>query len=162
MRITHLFSLSLFIVMMTTTACEKESCNCLEQIDYLVFGQFAGECMGEQCIEIFKLTDAALFEDTQDKYPSNQAPYEGTFVALPSTTFDEVADLINQVPAALLDEPNGTIGMPDAGDWGGYYVEVRRDGNIQFWLIDTMKDNIPEFLHDFNDKIKAAITTINE
>ena len=73
-----------------------------------------------------------------------------------------MSDLINQVPEALLDEPNGVIGMPDAGDWGGYYVEVRRDGVVQFWLIDTMEGNIPEFLHSFNEKVRAAITAIND
>ncbi len=164
MRISQLFGLLIAVTLMSTTACKKDSCNCLpsSDTDYLVFGHFYGECIGEQCIEIFKLTDEALFEDTQDKYPSSQSAYEGTFEALPEATFNEVSDLINQVPEALLNEPNGVIGMPDAGDWGGYYIEVQRDGVVQFWLIDTMEDNIPAFLHDFNEQVRTAITAIND
>ncbi|GJM31232.1 MAG: hypothetical protein DHS20C18_02330 [Saprospiraceae bacterium] len=163
MRISSMFSIVLLAFLFTTTSCKKEeTCNCIEDTDYLLFGHFYGECMGESCIEIFKLTDEALFEDTVDQYPSSQSGYEGNFVPLDHATFTQVADLINQVPDALFNETEVVIGMPDAGDWGGFYVEVHRDGNVRFWLIDTMRGNIPEYLHDFTTAIENAIVAIND
>jgi hypothetical protein len=38
--------------------------------DYILFGNYAGFCQGEECIEIFKLTSASLSEDQSDNYPN--------------------------------------------------------------------------------------------
>ena len=32
---------------------------------------------------------------------------------------------------------------------------------VRYWLIDTMKANIPASLHDFTDKVRDAIFDIN-
>ena len=39
-----------------------------QDLDYLIFGHFYGECFGENCIEIFKLEADALYEDDNDVY----------------------------------------------------------------------------------------------
>ena len=52
----------------------------------LTFGHYFGFCQGEECIEIFKLTNSELSEDTTDQYPGQQF-YNGMFIALSQEKF---------------------------------------------------------------------------
>ncbi len=54
------------------------------------------------------------------------------------------------------------IGQPDAGDWGGIYVEYKFNSVRKFWLIDQKKSNIPAYLHEFVDKTNKKIELINK
>jgi hypothetical protein len=149
-------------IIVVLSSCEYE--NLEEQTtntNYIVFGHFYGFCVGEKCIEIFKLTSTTLYEDTNDKYPSLSQPYEGTFQQLDQALFEKVKDLRTKVPQELLATDSGVIGQPDAGDWGGLYFEISIQGKKQFWLIDKMRTNLPEYLKPFADDIESAIALIN-
>ena len=124
--------------------------------DYLVFGSFFGECFGEECVEIFKMEGGKLYEDTIDRFPTGSVPYEGTFVEIDDAEQNSVKRLIQSFPAALLDETDTVIGMPDAGDWGGWYLEVYESENnrLRYWLIDNMESNLPDYLHAFVDSMR--------
>lgn len=130
--------------------------------DYILFGHFYGFCEGEKCIEIFKLTSTALFEDTNDKYPDQSKPYEGVFHQLDQALFEKVKDLTEKIPQELMTTDSGVIGQPDAGDWGGLYFELSSDGKKQYWLIDKMKTNLPEYLKSFAADIESSIAMIND
>ncbi|UPL48267.1 hypothetical protein [Hymenobacter sublimis] len=139
-------------------ACAKENA----APSTLVFGHFYGECSGERCIEIYQLNTRArtLAEDTQDQYPSATTPYQGQFVARPTTDYTQVSDLPNLIPTQLLAESGHVIGQPDAGDWGGYYLELNDQGTRRFWLIDTQKRNIPAYLHPLVDTLQSRIARL--
>jgi hypothetical protein len=143
------------------TACHKENAT-PDDDNILVFGSFYGECSGQNCIQIFRLdlTQQTLAKDVADRYPTSAAPYQGQYVPRSATNFQRVQGLLRQVPAQLLNEPAHVIGQPDAGDWGGYYVEVRQAGTRRFWLIDTQKRNIPTYLHAFTDSLQANIRAL--
>jgi len=129
--------------------------------DYIVFGHFYGECGGEGCIEIYKLTVSNLFEDSNDQYPNTNEPYNGNFQLLDNSFFEKVNNLRTQIPHELLETKSVTIGQPDAGDWGGIYFEISIEGEKQFWLIDKMRMNLPEYLKPFVDEIENNIYLIN-
>lgn len=130
--------------------------------DYLVFGLYYGECYGgETCIEIYKLQNKSLFEDTNDKYPTGKQAYKGNYVLQNDLQYQKVKDLINAVPTKLLKEKNNIIGQPDAGDWGGIYVEIKRKGTLKFYLIDTQTENIPSYLHSFTNEVKRRVKELN-
>jgi hypothetical protein len=143
------------------TACGKENATPTAG-NTLVFGSFYGECIGPDCIQIFhlNLSNQTLAEDINDLYPSPTATYNGQFVARSTANFQRVQGLLQQVPRRLLSERAHVIGQPDAGDWGGYYVEVQHAGVRRFWLIDTQKENIPTYLHAFTDSLKANIRAL--
>ena len=144
------------------SACDDESVNKVETTpDYIVFGHFYGECGGEQCIEIFKLTEDQLSEDSNDTYPSSDHIYNGSFHTLDAQKFDLVKDLSNHIPHELLSLSENVIGQPDAGDWGGIYFEISSNGEQQYWLIDKMEGNIPEYLRPFVEEIVNSIAEIN-
>ena len=141
------------------TSCKKDNVE-LSDSDYIVFGHFFGMCMGEQCVEIFRLEKDKLFEDTKDQYPNGNNFYVGNYVQLSQQKFNETKDLTNNFPTDLLNEPDTVIGQPDAGDWGGLYVEYNFNGVRKFWLLDQMKSNVPTKYHDFIDKINEKIAQL--
>ncbi len=128
--------------------------------DYFMFGSFYGMCFGEDCIEIFKLENAKLYEDTLDKYPNTEF-YAGEYVQLSQEKYDIAMSIINDFPMELLEEPHMVIGQPDAGDWGGLYIEYKIDGIHKMWLLDRMLINVPVQYHDFINKVKEKVELLN-
>lgn len=144
------------------SGCQKDEELKITGQDYLIFGHFYGECEGETCIEIFKLEGNKLLEDTNDNYPQQATYYNGKFIEHPDSKFNLVKDLPAHLPSDLLKSNQKVIGQPDAGDWGGLYIEYSRNETRQYWLIDQEKSNIPDYLHDFVDKVNERIEWINE
>lgn len=144
-----------FLFLITTCKKEEEQ---VGQVEYIVFGHFYGKCFGEQCIEIFKLNCCHIYEDTNDTYPNQNNQYSASYIELDSNLRDSVSFLMSRIPGSLYSEKGKVIGMPDAGDWGGLYFEIKhKDQPTQYWFIDKMKTNIPTYLHKFVDDIETAI-----
>ena len=139
------------------TACNKDDNVELPKSDYIIFGHFYGECMGERCVEIFRLEQDKLFEDSKDKYPNSNEFYDGNYVQLSQQKFNDTKNLIDSFPTDLLSETNTVIGQPDAGDWGGLYIEYNFNGIRKFWLLDQMKSNVPTKYYNFIDKVNEKI-----
>lgn len=153
------------MVLFTMLACNKSTVECcvqLGQFSEFIFGTYYGECIGESCIQTFKLEDGHLFEAQQDSY-AGPFPYPGEWDTLSNDQYEKVKDLPASFPHALFDETETTIGMPDAGDWGGIYIEVEDlEGNRFHWNIDTMEDNLPEYLRGFAAEVQAAVMEIKQ
>ena len=152
----------IILILVVATACQTENVN-RENIssDSIVFGHFYGECMGEQCVEIYRLTDNSLYEDKKDEYPSRDNAYNGDFELRDNSLFEKVKKLRNEIPSDLLTINSTVIGQPDAGDWGGIYFEMKVAGVRRYWLIDKMDSNIPESLRPFVEAIENKIQLIN-
>jgi len=143
-------------------SCDKEKECCGVNTEYLVFGHFYGECGGEGCVEIFRIDDSGLYEDTLDQYPGSNDFYPGHFATqVSSEKFDLVKDLDSYFPEELLNETDIVIGQPDAGDWGGIYFEIKRRSTHRFWLLDQMEVNMPDVYNEFVDRINEKIDIIN-
>jgi len=142
--------------------CSDEFENLTDPDQYIIFGDFYGECIGSGCIDLFKLEDERVYADTLDRYPSSsQLPHTVSFVPVGGVDVDEVRNLIGHIPAALFDEPEVVIGQPDAGDWGGFYLETNISGKTRFWIIDKMEDNLPSFLLPYVKKLDKAILLVD-
>ena len=143
-------------IVFIAASCKKDSNQKLAGSGYLVFGHFYGECLGEHCIDIFRLEENGLMEDTADNYPTANDFYRGNYVSLSQQQFDSTKDLITYFPAGLLQE-NTVIGQPDWADGGGLYIEYNFGGIRKFWLIDQIQDNVPDDYHSFMDKVNEKI-----
>ena len=159
----QLFLIGLFcgIVVVSCTDSGIDPDNKLDK-GYLIFGSFFGECFGEECVEIFKIENGKVYEDINDNYPRYNMRYEGSYVELTAEKHNVVDDLIDYFPSRLLEETETVLGEPDAGDWGGWYVEVRYDGEHRFWLIDNHTGNLPEYLESFVDTMRARRNILQE
>ena len=147
------------VLILSLTGCRSNPIE-LSATDYIVFGHYYGECMGNNCIEIFRLEKDYLFEDTTDVYPSGRNFYNGKYITLPDSDFQKTKDLIDYFPKALLTEKDTVIGMPDATDGGGLYIEYNYEGTHKFWLIDNFKTNVPSKYHNFMDKVTEKINRL--
>jgi hypothetical protein len=149
------------IIAWNLSGCSKDESIHQKELDYIVFGSFYGECVGENCVAIFKIQGSSLFVDTRKQYPNGMSRYEGTFEILPKELYDLVADLTEEIPNELLEMEPGTIGCPDCADGGGKYIEINIDGEIKAWSIDNGLNRIPESLHEFmnilEDKIELLL-----
>ena len=138
-------------------SCNNDSININEQ-NFLIFGHYYGKCMGENCVETFKLTDKGLFEDTIDDRNGQNMK----FIQLENEKFLQVKDLVDFFPSQLLNEKKTTIGCPDCADGGGLFIQYSENGNVKSWRIDQEKDNVPRYLHIFIDKVNEKIKMIND
>jgi hypothetical protein len=138
------------------TLVRVENCNS----NYIIFGHFYGECGGEACIEKFKITATKIFEDTNDVYPGTNVLTPPNYVQLSNEKFLATQDLMSFFPNGLLAETNTTIGMPDASDGGGLYIEYHFTGVHKIFLIDQFKQNVPSNYHAFMDKVNEKIALL--
>jgi len=142
------------------SCCEKADID-PEGSGYLVFGQFYGFCIGDDCVQIFKLEHDNLLEDTKKEYPGRSDFYEGSYVGLDNSHFEQVKDLIDYFPEEMLNEVDTVFGCPDCMDQGGMYIEYNFNGIRKFWIIDNFTGNVPAYLHDFMEKVNEKIDLIN-
>jgi hypothetical protein len=144
------------------SSCEKDEVDISGKGDYLIFGTFYGECGGERCVDIYKLENDRLLEDKKDMYPGSDFYPFDDFEVLSQEKFELVKDLIDFLPPSLVSEESGVIGQPDAGDWGGAFVEYK-SGNIhKYWLLDQMETNMPEAFNVYVDKINEKEALIQQ
>jgi hypothetical protein len=155
-----LFGLLLLATCGFAVGCDKDDPESTP--DYIVFGTFFGECIGEQCVEIYRLSATDLSEDTTDQYPNSLTPVVGDWALLPQAKFDAVKDIIGPLPEALLNEAENVIGQPDAGDWGGAYLEWKEGDLHRFWLLDLNRNNLPEQYDALVTQIQSAVDVIHE
>ncbi len=141
-------------------SCKQEGVRLYEG-DYLIFGHFYGECLGEVCVKTFKLEENHLLEDIQTgfKRPYN---FETGYRVLGQEDFERAQALLDAFPRQLLNEPDSTFGCPDCRDQGGLYVEYRQEDTHGMWYIDQDKEEVPAFLHEFMDRVNETIRLISE
>lgn len=144
-------------ILLSCNSDDDNEININEQ-NFLIFGHFYGECDGEECIETFKLTDKSLFEDTVDDYNGQNME----FIELENDAFEKVKNLTDYFPNQLLNQNETVFGCPDCADGGGLFIQYSENGNVKSWRIDQVKANVPNYLHNFMDKVNEKIALINE
>ncbi|KXX71129.1 hypothetical protein [Flammeovirga sp. SJP92] len=132
----------------------------INEQDYLVFGHFYGMCAGDGagCVQTYMLTDQKLYEDVKNDYTGQDLQ----FIEMSNDSFAQVKNLGDYFPTELLNESDGAFGCPDCADGGGLYIKLSQNGNVRSWRIDQMKDNVPEYLHTFMDKVNEKIALIEK
>jgi len=158
-----LLSITAILTIVIASCKDKECGDPNEDDHYFIFGHFYGECLGEGCVEMYKLEDGRLYEDDLDHYPNYTTAIETHWNELAKERYEAVKDIENEFPSSLYSEPGHVLGQPDAGDWGGIYVEVY-DGDMastsSFWLLDKNENNMSQVYNDFVDKIEEKIALI--
>ena len=146
------------IGLLFTSCSESDNSVQANKMDYLIFGHFHGECLGEGCVETFKLTGDKLYEDTLDIYNAENL----AFVELSREKFELVKDIIDYFPNKLLNDKDTRFGCPDCRDQGGVFIQYSENGIVKSWRIDKDKDVVPEYLHNFINKVNEKIRLINK
>lgn len=147
------------IVLITAFFACKEDKSSEPEIDYLIFGHFYGYCMGEHCVETYKLTSEKLYEDTLDRYFHD----EFSFQELTDREYNVALGLglPSDIPEEIRELEEGIIGCPDCADQGGIFIRISRNGTVRSWRFDNDLTNVPEFMVEYLERIKIAIDQIN-
>jgi hypothetical protein len=153
-----LFGLLIFLL----DACSKSEINLEGTEDYVIFGHFFGECQGESCVETYLIKDEKLFEDETDPYAGGTIDHHWKWNQLTDEKYELAKDIFDIIPSTLLESENQTFGMPDAGDWGGILLEVKRDGEVGRWLLDLNETTTPEPYYEVSREIFEIIEKINK
>jgi len=157
-RNSHFFLATLAFIILSSCSKNESTAKYFDK-NYVVFGSFYGECIGPDCVEIFKIENGVLSEDTSNVYPSGGV-YEGVYIAIPQSKYDLVKKLIYYIPPSLLVEPEGNIGSPDSYDQGGIYLELKVNYSRTYWKIDTDTGAIPHYLIPLIDTIKTYVKKV--
>jgi hypothetical protein len=154
------------MLFLAISSCTQES-NALNPIgatpntkDYIAFGQFYGYCVGKNCIAIFRVYQNELFEDTLDTYPVANKDFSVKLIKRPEADFQLAKNIRSLIPNQLLDVKDPRIGLPDATDGGGIYIELFENGTRKYWFIDNFKENIPEYLHPMMDSVHKKLQVL--
>lgn len=147
----------LIIFLFINISCTPEEQKETSSLDYLTFGHFYGFCIGDNCVSTFKITDHKLFKDITKNYSGEDL----VFTELNNDKFELAVDLIDAFPLELLKNEEEVIGCPDCSDKGGLFIQHSVNGIVKSWRIDLIKTNVPEYLHDFMDKVQEKIALIN-
>ncbi|HYG19234.1 MAG TPA: hypothetical protein VD816_09900 [Ohtaekwangia sp.] len=156
----YLFILPVIIINPSHGGHNNPSLASWEQIDRLVFGRYTAGMTEDDSVEIFALTNQALYENllNNDSLPAGNADKQ--FVPLGQEKFELVKELMQQVPSELLKEKEVFIGSPDSTDGGGIYIEVHDTEEKRFWLIDNNTAHIPQYLRSFVATVNAKINML--
>lgn len=127
-------------------------CRAEEEQNYLIFGEYYGFCTGPECMRYYKVQNNSLYQNTVDTYPQWDGASTLEFVPYTGNYPGDVLTLASEIPGQLYQD-SAVIGMPDAYDQGGYYVELKADETIYTWKIDHDSVNIPAYLHPFCEKM---------
>ena len=123
----------------------------------LVFGRYYGECVGDECIVIFRLTEEELQRAVDPAYPGNeQTGFD--YRATNELDFNYAKILLDAVPETLIEITDNVLGCPDCADQGGILIEYK-DGvsNFRRWRIDLNKSELPKEIHNFVDLINEKV-----
>ena len=136
------------------------------KFDYILFGTFAGYCIGEQCIEIYKIQTSKLFEDTADTYPNLTPNPLRKYVLLEDSIYQKIKNFQDSIPLEILNEPSKTFGCPDCADGGGNYIKLYfKNGQTKEFLIDRSYTNsmsaMPIYATKLTIQIEQAVYKIN-
>lgn len=156
------FFLVVIISLIITSSCDSgDDLSPLSNRE-IIFGHFYGECQGEACIEIFKLNDFELLEDTSDHYLFEDVFQSGNYYKHEDRYFDIARPLLDIIPSELYTEKPGVYGCPDCGDWGGIHIQIEVDGRIKNFRFDQIIDQNPKYIRNFLQEINLVIREISE
>ncbi|HNM27411.1 MAG TPA: hypothetical protein PKL15_18335 [Saprospiraceae bacterium] len=135
-------------------SCTKKECDCVPppgQVDYLIIGYSSCFCV-DCCTTGYKLTDGKIYlgERTEpDKYT-----FQTT--ALDQAKYDQTKVLIDEFPTQLLGENNAFYGCGGCADQPVYYVEMKKNGQVYSWHIDSVTNGFPDYVKEYAQKLSDA------
>ncbi len=126
------------------------------KIESLVFGSYAGFCLGD-CEDIFKIDSNTLERGDMTNIFSEGAVFKSSFTYR-NDQFEQYKFLLQEIPEELIIGKDKIYGCPDCADQGGFYFLIQtRDGDKKRYNIDTSdtSDQSEDIL-----KFKSKITNV--
>lgn len=145
--------LSPILAMLVFCSCSSTN---RENIEYIIYGTFAGECVGH-CATMYKLEETRVLVDTSDSFFDNY----GRSIRFNTDTLEkqyvaQAQAVKQQLPELLLRSSSREFGCPDCHDQGGIFIELKSGSTIKRFYIDIELDKIPGELTDYVKLIRKT------
>lgn len=147
----------LLLILATLSGCEKN-----HEPDFnegLIFGVAYGFCAGD-CAHFFQIKDGVLFEDKIERYLGDDISFGDA--PLSQDKYNLAKPLVEEFPEYLKEHPNETIGCPDCADQGGYHFIQKKEGESQYWHIDTNTSNQPIEIRAYIEQVKSVLEQLQD
>lgn|SRR6187431_329447 len=155
------YSIATLLMVALFLSCNDEDDDIITSGEYLIFGRYAGFCVGD-CVDLYKIKADELLEDKSNEYPGGGFYKFNDFDKLPKEKFELVKDLIEFLPTSLRNEESGIFGQPGFTDGGSAYVEYKSGSIHKYWILDEFKGNMPAEYDQFVDKIREKVALIHQ
>jgi len=149
-------------------ACTNKQTKSLIEFEYIIFGSYAGECLGD-CATLFKIENEKLYIDIVEfPFGHNSGgfyPKEITFEqkALPQEHYDIAQRVLTNFPEELSKIESQEFGCPDCDDRGAIYLEINLQGTRKIWTIDTSEQLIePSFMISYRKELIEVLQNFPE
>ena len=149
--------MSFLLILLLFSSCDKSFDGMLEGEEYLIFGTFYGECIGN-CLIAYKIQENQLFEDDEDFGPFDGMNFKPD--ALSNEQFELAKLLLDDFPIDLLDSDKLVYGCPDCSDQGGVYLELKSDGLLRNWRIDMFNNEQSQEIVNYKRQIIEIINAL--
>ena len=142
--------LKIFAITVSTIGCSSSN-GTNQNIDYIIYGIYCGECSGH-CATMFKLDNNRLLIDTTDTFFKNSTNRERVIFkddTLNKEQFQEAEIVRTSLPKILLQSKDKDFGNPDDHDQCGIYIQFKVDKQLKTFYIDTDLGKVPNELRDY-------------
>lgn len=144
----------LFILFTTIFACSSKN-KSIQNIDYIIYGVYCGECM-HHCATMYKLEKTKLLIDTTDSYFSvlrrkikTNEPVIFKNDTLSKEAFLNAQLIKSEIPTLLLRSTNREFGNPDSHDQCGIFIQFKINNTLKTFRLDTELDKLPKDLREY-------------
>ncbi|WP_276498738.1 hypothetical protein [Pontibacter litorisediminis] len=133
------------------------------QDSYLIFGRFYKDCVGGECMKLYKLENNSLYEFLEDStnYPSFNQFHTGDFRKLSQEKYNRISTLAASIPQELLEIKSGFVGKTDH-NWSGYYIEYAKGGERKFWIFDEARRDVPPAYLPLLNEIEKSLNEVKQ
>ena len=126
--------------------------------DCFIFGNAYGFCAGD-CAHLYQVRNNRLYADNIQSLYYDPVVFLNT--PLPDSSYQMAKDLQEEMPLYLTAHPDTTIGCPDCHDQGLIYIEVRQNGVINKWQLDTDTNALPAEIRNYAQKISEILLRLH-
>lgn len=139
-------SLVLLALTLFALSCHRENEDPPAEPDYLIFGYYT--CFCENCCTTgYKISGDQLFKGEKVSY---LPPYNFDSTPLEAAKYERAKQLLDDLPAQLLNNNYQAFGCGGCRDLPVYYLEVQRDGFVYKWQIDDDPTGLPAYLLNYS------------
>lgn len=137
---------TLFLLMAISflAACHKEDDSKNLENNYLIFGYFSCFC-NDCCNDAYKIAGGQLFQGVK----TAQQTFEFEPQPMDGSKYEVAKKLLDELPAGLLDHNGELLGCGGCLDQPVYYVELKQDGVVYHWKIDSDISGLPDYVQNY-------------
>jgi hypothetical protein len=143
----------------------QEKVQPIKNPDFIVFGIFCGECVGE-CSTMYKLDflKNKLLVDHSDSYfkSFNETPTKFESEIQDASKLSIAKNIAGNIPDIILssNKISEKFGCPDCSDGCGIYLELQKDTAVRKFYIDYQTTSLSGEIKHFSEYMAKAIHNI--